>query len=119
MLAYISCRLPTPPPFSHQGDGVRNLFGDGGTSRNIEYWCFIPTNPLPEHHIYDLVGIMIGTTNSESQKSIALPSRLRGKKLDLSTTVSWQIMCLLLLPTDCLWSEPDIKFIVSPDSPEI
>ena len=62
---------------------------------------------------------MIGTTNSESQKSIALPSRLRGKKLDLSTTVSWQIMCLLLLPTDCLWSEPDIKFIVSPDSPEI
>ena len=62
---------------------------------------------------------IIGTTNSESQKSIALPSRLRGKKLDLSTTVSWQIMCLLLLPTDCLWSEPDIKFIVSPDSPEI
>ena len=58
MLAYISCRLPTPPPFSHQGDGVRNLFGDGGTSRNIEYWCFNPTNPLPEHHIYDLAGLL-------------------------------------------------------------
>ena len=55
MLAYISCRLPTPPPFSHQGDGVRNLFEDGGTSRNIEYWCFIP---LPENHIYDLVGLL-------------------------------------------------------------
>ena len=97
MLAYISCRLPTPPPFSHQGDGVRNLFGDGGTSRNIEYWCFIPTNPLPEHHIDDLVGLLWnydwnykfsitkvhnwpGRVSEIFILPFALPSRLSGKK---------------------------------------
>ena len=74
---------------------------------------------------------MIGATNSKSQKSMidqgfrnihvfhCTSFKIQRQKLDLSTTVSWQIMCLLLLPTDCLWSEPDIKFIVSPDSPEI
>ena len=49
-LSYIFLKtLPTPSPLSHQGDGVRNLFHDGGRSGNIEYWCFIPSLFFPEN----------------------------------------------------------------------